>query len=159
MTGRADGAAGLASPGAGEPVAGTGPGRAAGAGGAPDPAQAAGADLALVVGERYPVGERMFTLTPRLAEATVRAREVLIDVASHREVITYGELSEAISGIVLPRHMGPLMHMLGHDCLERDEPMLPSLVINRAKGEVGSADDAWAPPERAACWSFWSPRR
>lgn len=113
------------------------------------------APLALVVGERYPVGERHFTLTPRLAAATARAREVLVDAAVHGEVITYGELSEALDGAVLPRHMGPLMHMLGHDCAERGEPSLPSLVINRAKGEVGTADDAWAPPERQACWVYW----
>ena len=30
--------------------------------------------LVLVEGERYPVGERMHTLTPRLAEATARSR-------------------------------------------------------------------------------------
>lgn len=111
--------------------------------------------LALVVGERYPVGERMVTVTPHLAEATVRAREVLIDVAAHREVITYGELSEAIDGLVLPRHMGPLLHMLGHDCRARDEPSLPSLVVSALTGEVGTADDSWAPPARRACWLRW----
>lgn len=72
--------------------------------------------MALDVGERYPVGDRMFTLTPRLADAVARARTVLLDVAAHREVITYSELSEAIDALVLPRHMGPLLHMLGHDC-------------------------------------------
>ncbi|PHP52190.1 hypothetical protein [Actinomyces ruminis] len=114
-------------------------------------------ELALTVGERYPVGERSYTLTPRLAEAVMRSRQVLIEVAAHREVITYGGLSEAIGGAVLPRHMGPLMHMLGHDCAERGEPSLPALVINQAKGEVGTADDAWAPPERSACWDYWAP--
>ncbi|WP_234415874.1 MULTISPECIES: hypothetical protein [unclassified Actinomyces] len=122
----------------------------------PEPELPAGGELALTVGERYPVGERRYTLTPRLAEAVMRAREVLIDVAAHREVITYGELSEAIGGTVLPRHMGPLLHMLGHDCAERGEPSLPALVINQAKGEVGTADDAWAPPERSACWDYWA---
>ena len=58
----------------------------------------------------------MHTLTPRLAEATARSRAVLIDAAAHREVVTYGELSELIGGLVLPRHMGPLLHMVGHDC-------------------------------------------
>ncbi|WP_136192468.1 hypothetical protein [Actinomyces procaprae] len=115
-----------------------------------------GGELALTVGERYPVGERRYTLTPRLAEAVARARSVLIEVATHREVITYGELSEAIGGVVLARHMGPLLHMLGHDCAERGEPSLPALVINQAKGEVGTDDDAWAPPERGACWDRWS---
>lgn len=112
--------------------------------------------LALTEGERYPVGERFFTLTPRLAEATRRARAVLIESARHGEVMTYGELSEEIDGIVLPRHMGPLMHMLGHDCSLRDEPLLPALVINRAKGEVGSHDDAWAAPERLEAWAYWA---
>ncbi len=110
----------------------------------------------LTVGERYAVGERRYTLTPRLAEAVVRARVVLIDVAAHREVITYGELSESIGGAVLPRHMGPLLHMLGYDCAERGEPSLPALVINQAKGEVGTDDDAWAPLERSACWEYWA---
>ncbi|MDU0349344.1 hypothetical protein [Actinomyces sp. MRS3W] len=123
----------------------------------PDPAVAA-VDLALTVGERYPVGERMFTLTPKLAHAVVCSRAVLIDVAAHGEVITYGELSDAIGGVILPRHMGPLMHMLGHDCTERDEPMLPALVINRIKGEVGTVDAAWAPAERRACWEYWAVR-
>lgn len=114
--------------------------------------------LALTEGERYPVGERFFTLTPRLAEATRRARAVLIESARHGEVMTYGELSEEIDGIVLPRHMGLLMHMLGHDCRLRDEPLLPALVINKAKGEVGAADDAWAAPERTAVWAYWARR-
>lgn len=126
------------------------------AGATPEPDLSPGGGLALTVGERYAVGRRRYTLTPRLAEAVVRARAVLIDVAAHREVITYSELSEAIGDMVLPRHMGPLMHMLGHDCAERDEPSLPALVINRAKGEVGTADDAWAPPERSACWEYWA---
>ncbi|MDO4899610.1 MAG: hypothetical protein Q4A20_03020 [Actinomyces sp.] len=121
----------------------------------PEPEPLAGGELALAVGERYLVGERLYTLTPRLAEAVARAREVLIDVAAHRGVITYGELSEAIGGTVLPRHMGPLLHMLGHDCAERGEPSLPALVINRAKGEVGTDDDAWAGPERSVCWEHW----
>lgn len=114
------------------------------------------AELALTEGERYPVGERFFTLTPRLAEATRRARAVLIESARHGEVMTYGEISEEIDGIVLPRHMGPLMHMLGHDCRLRDEPLLPALVINKAKGEVGSDDDAWAAPERLEAWAYWA---
>lgn len=114
--------------------------------------------LVLVVGERYPVGERMFTLTPGLAEAVVRARAALLDVAVHREVITYGELSEAIGGLVLPRHMGPLLHMLGHDCRLRDEPSLPALVVSAATGEVGTSDDAWAAPARRACWLRWGLR-
>ena len=77
--------------------------------GGPQPASSEGRELAeepgalaLDVGERYPVGERMLTLTPALAEAAGRARAVLLDVAAHREVITYGELSEAIGGLVLP---------------------------------------------------------
>lgn len=111
--------------------------------------------LALDVGERYPVGERTFTLTPGLAEAVRRSRAVLLDVAAHREVITYGELGEAIGGLVLPRHMGPLLHMLGHDCRLRDEPPLPALVVSAATGEVGTADDAWAAPARRACWLRW----
>lgn len=97
----------------------------------------------------------MLTLTPRLAEAVVRAREVLLDVAAHHEVITYGELGEAIGSLVLPRHMGPLLHMLGHDCRLRDEPPLPALVVSAATGEVGTADDAWAAPARRACWLHW----
>lgn len=112
--------------------------------------------LVLTEGERYPVGERLFTLTPRLAEATRRARAVLIEAARHGEVLTYGELSEEIDGIVLPRHMGPLMHMVGHDCRLRDEPLLPALVVSKAKGEVGSDDDAWAAPERRAAWEYWA---
>lgn len=115
-------------------------------------------DLALTEGERYPVGERLFTLTPRLAEAARRARAALIEAARHGEVLTYGELSEEIDGMVLPRHMGPLMHMLGHDCRLRDEPLLPALVINKAKGEVGSDDDAWAAPERLEVWEYWAER-
>ena len=63
--------------------------------------------LAIVVGNRFLVGERMYRLTPGLAQSTLAARSVLIDVAQHREVITYGELSEAIGRSVLPRHMGP----------------------------------------------------
>lgn len=112
--------------------------------------------LALVVGQRYPVGERMHRLTPALAEAAARAREVLIDVAEHGEVVTYGELSEAIDRRVLPRHMGPLLHMLGHDCAARGEPSLPSLVVSKATGEVGTPDGSWAPPERRTCWRYWA---
>ncbi|WKR22084.1 hypothetical protein AIF0345_2024 [Actinomyces israelii] len=130
--------------------------------GGPQPASSEGRELAeepgalaLDVGERYPVGERMLTLTPALAEAAGRARAVLLDVAAHREVITYGELSEAIGGLVLPRHMGPLLHMLGHDCRLRDEPSLPALVVSAATGEVGTSDGAWAAPARRACWLRW----
>ena len=98
----------------------------------------------------------MYRLTPRLAAATAAARVVLVDVAAHGEVVTYGELSEAIDRRVLPRHMGPLLHMLGHDCAARGEPSLPSLVVSRTTGEVGTPDGSWAPPERRACWSHWA---
>ena len=106
---------------------------------------------------RYPVGERMHTLTPRLAEATARSRAVLVDAAAHREVVTYGELSEMIGGLVAPRRMGPLLHMLDHDCAARGEPALAALVVNAASGEVGTASTTWAPPERLACWEYWAP--
>ena len=112
--------------------------------------------IVLVVGARYPVGERLRTLTPALARAVVMARRVLVDVAAQGEVVTYGELSEEIDGLVLPRHMGPLLHMLAHDCRERGEPSLAALVVSAATGEVGTADEGWAPPERAACWARWS---
>ena len=72
--------------------------------------------LAITVGDYFPVGDRMRRLTPRLAEATNAARSVLIEVAQHREVITYGELSDSIGRSVLPRHMGPLLSMIAHDC-------------------------------------------
>ncbi len=114
------------------------------------------ARLALVVGQRYPVGERNHTLTPRLAEATARAREVLVEVAGHGEVITYGELSRSIGGLVLPRHTGPLLHMLAHDCAERGEPDLAALVVSATSGEVSTPDRSWAPPQREACWRYWS---
>ena len=57
--------------------------------------------------------------------------------------------------LVLPRHMGPLLHMLGHDCRLRDEPSLPALVVSAATGEVGTSDGAWAAPARRACWLRW----
>ena len=111
--------------------------------------------LAIVVGDRFPVGERMYRLTPRLAQSTSAARSVLIDVAQHREVITYGELSDAIGRSVLPRHMGPLLSMIDHDCAARDEPGLAALVVSAATGEVGTSDDSWAAPQRLACWERW----
>ena len=114
-----------------------------------------GLGLALVVGERYQVGRRQHTLTPRLALATARARSALIEAARHRDVLTYGELSQAIGGLVLPRHMGPLLHMLEHDCAERDEPGLAALVVSAVTGEVGTPDARWAPPQRRAVWAYW----
>lgn len=115
-----------------------------------------GLGLALVVGERYQVGRRQYTLTPRLALATARARSALIEAARHRDVLTYGELSQAIGGLVLPRHMGPLLHMLEHDCAERDEPGLAALVVSAATGEVGTPDARWAPPQRRTVWAYWA---
>ncbi|WP_413228344.1 hypothetical protein [Actinomyces trachealis] len=112
--------------------------------------------LVLRIGERYPVKERNHRLTPRLAAATAAAREVLVDVAAHRETITYGELSEAIGGAVLPRHMGPLLWMLGHDCAARGEPSLPALVVSARTGEVGTAETGWATLGRQACWEYWA---
>ncbi|WP_167146115.1 hypothetical protein [Actinomyces sp. ZJ308] len=112
--------------------------------------------LAITVGDRFPVGERMHRLTPRLAQSTIAARSVLIDVAQHREVITYGELSDSIGRGVLPRHMGPLLCMISHDCRARGEPSLAALVVSAATGEVGTEDESWAPPERLACWARWS---
>ena len=88
--------------------------------------------LAITVGDYFPVGDRMRRLTPRLAEATNAARSVLIEVAQHREVITYGELSDSIGRSVLPRHMGPLLSMIAHDCAARGEPSLASLVVSAA---------------------------
>ncbi|OLO60942.1 hypothetical protein BKH23_07615 [Actinomyces oris] len=111
--------------------------------------------LAITVGDYFPVGDRMRRLTPRLAEATNAARSVLIEVAQHREVITYGELSDSIGRGVLPRHMGPLLSMIGHDCAARGEPSLASLVVSAATGEVGTRDASWAPPQRLACWAVW----
>ena len=111
--------------------------------------------LAITVGDRFPVGERLYRLTPRLAESIIAARSVLLDIAEHREVITYGELSESIGRSVLPRHMGPLLSMVGHDCAARGEPSLASLVVSAATGEVGTRDESWAPPERLACWARW----
>ena len=97
----------------------------------------------------------MYRLTPRLAQSTSAARSVLIDVAQHREVITYGELSDAIGRSVLPRHMGPLLSMIDHDCAARDEPGLAALVVSAATREVGTSDDRWAAPQRLACWERW----
>ena len=111
--------------------------------------------LAITVGDYFPVGEGMRRLTPRLAQATNAARSVLIQVAQHREVITYGELSDSIGRSVLPRHMGPLLSMIGHDCAARGEPSLASLVVSAATGEVGTRDASWAPPQRLACWAAW----
>ena len=111
--------------------------------------------LAITVGDRFPVGERLYRLTPRLAESTIAARSVLLDIAEHREVITYGELSESIGRSVLPRHMGPLLSMIAHDCAARGEPSLASLVVSATTGEVGTGDSSWAPPQRLACWARW----
>ena len=115
--------------------------------------------LAITVGDYFPVGDRMRRLTPRLAQATNAARSVLIEVAHHREVITYGELSDSIGRSVLPRHMGPLLSMIGHDCAARGEPSLASLVVSAATGEVGTRDETWAPPQRLACWAVWGTNR
>ena len=115
--------------------------------------------LAITVGDYFPVGDRMRRLTPRLAQATNAARPVLIEVAQHREVITYGELSDSIGRSVLPRHMGPLLSMIGHDCAARGEPSLASLVVSAATGEVGTRDETWAPPQRLACWAVWGTNR
>ena len=115
--------------------------------------------LAITVGDCFPVGDRMRRLTPRLAQATNAARSVLIEVAQHREVITYGELSDSIGRSVLPRHMGPLLSMIGHDCAARGEPSLASLVVSAATGEVGTRDETWAPPQRLACWAVWGTNR
>ncbi|QPL06281.1 MULTISPECIES: hypothetical protein [Actinomyces] len=115
-----------------------------------------GLELAIVVGERYQVGRRQHTLTPRLALATARARSALIEAARERDVLTYGELSEAIGGLVLPRHMGPLLHMLAHDCAARGEPGLAALVVSAATGEVGTPDAGWAPPQRQTVWAHWA---
>ena len=52
--------------------------------------------------------------------------------------------------------MGPLLHMLGHDCRMRNEPELASLVVSATTGEVGTADDTWARTARLACWDMWS---
>lgn len=114
--------------------------------------------LAIAVGARYPVGERQYLLSERLARAVARCREALIEVAEHREVITYGELSDEIAGAVLPRHMGPLLSMIAHDCSARDEPSLASLVVSAGTGEVSTPDARWAPPNRQACWDLWSGR-
>lgn len=111
--------------------------------------------LAITVGDCFPVGDRMRRLTARLAQATNAARSVLIEVAQHREVITYGELSDSIGRSVLPRHMGPLLSMIGHDCAARGEPSLASLVVSSVTGEVGTGDASWAPPQRLACWATW----
>ena len=115
--------------------------------------------LAITVGDYFPVGDRMRRLTPRLAQATNAARSVLIQVAQHREVITYGELSDSIGRSVLPRHMRPLLSMIGHDCAARGEPSLASLVVSAATGEVGTRDETWAPPQRLACWAVWGTNR
>ena len=115
--------------------------------------------LAITVGDYFPVGDRMRRLTPRLAQATNAARSVLIEVAQHREVITYGELSDSIGRSVLPRHTGPLLSMIGHDCAARGEPSLASLVVSAATGEVGTRDETWAPPQRLACWAVWGTNR
>ena len=115
--------------------------------------------LAITVGDYFPVGDRMRRLTPRLAQATNAARSVLIEVAQHREVITYGELSDSIGRSVLPRHMGPLLSTIGHDCAARGEPSLASLVVSAATGEVGTRDETWAPPQRLACWAVWGTNR
>ncbi|WP_051281053.1 hypothetical protein [Actinomyces slackii] len=97
----------------------------------------------------------MHRLTSRMARAVVLSRSVLIDVAQHREVITYGELSQSIDGAVLARHMGPLLHMISHDCEARGEPDLASLVVSASTGEVGTPDGSWAVPQRRACWEYW----
>lgn len=100
----------------------------------------------------------MIRLSDRVARTVMRCRPVLIDVARNREVITYGELSESIDRSVLPRHMGTLLHMIGHDCAARGEPSLAALVVRAGTGEVGTRDASWAEPERLACWRHWAPQ-
>ncbi|GGO99974.1 hypothetical protein [Actinomyces gaoshouyii] len=114
--------------------------------------------LAIAVGARYPVGERQYLLSERLARAVARCREVLIEVAGNRDVITYGELSDEIAGAVPPHRMGPLLSMIAHDCAARGEPSLASLVVSAGTGEVSTPDARWAPPNRRACWDLWSSR-
>ena len=83
-------------------------------------------------------------------------KDSMVELAKEvRLAASYGELSESIGRSVLPRHMGPLLSMIGHDCAARGEPSLASLVVSAATGEVGTRDESWAPPERLACWARW----
>ena len=79
--------------------------------GGPQPASSEGRELAeepgalaLDVGERYPVGERMLTLTPALAEAAGRARQARQEhtwlsrartVAQDMQAVRAGALAQA----------------------------------------------------------------
>jgi hypothetical protein len=103
-------------------------------------------------------GGRTVRVTHNMFHALSLLRPALIDVARHRDTITYGEGSLAAQGAYLPRGMGPMLDVLTVDCQRRGEPSLASLVVTKSGGEVGSAYGSGAAAERGRCYDHWARR-
>ncbi|MBT0995485.1 hypothetical protein KIN34_14455 [Cellulomonas sp. DKR-3] len=92
-----------------------------------------------------------------------QARAALIVAATRRTLLTYGELGLALGldGVALRNELRHVLDDLSTDCIERDEPSLAALVINKDTGEPGSGwrdgpGITWHEEVRA-CFNYWQP--
>ncbi|MEH1013021.1 hypothetical protein V6U90_07910 [Micromonospora sp. CPCC 206060] len=95
---------------------------------------------------------RTLKVNARLYEATTRMRSALIVAAKRRSTLTYGELAAAIDQLYTKRNLSRPLDLLAHDCIQRGEPSLASLVVTKAGGEVSTGFVGKAGPERERCY-------
>ncbi len=85
-------------------------------------------------------------------------REILIETARHRGKVTYGDLMEKLDYVRY--QLQHAMNRIGHECVDRREPLLTALIVYK---ETGQCADGFAAEfgvtdsegERERCYQFW----
>ncbi|MBG6223439.1 hypothetical protein IWX79_004410 [Janthinobacterium sp. CAN_S1] len=85
-------------------------------------------------------------------------RDILINTAKHRGKVTYGDLMEKLDYVRY--QLQHAMNRIGHDCMDKQEPLLTALIVYKDTGqcadgfaaEFGVTDSE---SERERCYQFW----
>ncbi|MCD2119620.1 MULTISPECIES: hypothetical protein [Rhodococcus] len=119
------------------------------------------------VGDSYDMADnghhcsRTLNIDATLRNMTMRARFVLIAIAQAGSRITFEDLKNCIDAPYSLQGMYRVQHAITFDCRLRDEPLLSSLVVSKATGEVSDGmpvdpfDPDDAAKERDRCYLYW----
>lgn len=96
----------------------------------------------------------------RTAEVA-QARAALIMAAMRRTIVTYGELGKAIGieGVGVFYELRHVLDDLSDDCINRGEPSLAALIVNKDTGAPGSGWTDGARPwhtEVQKVFQYWA---
>lgn len=114
--------------------------------------------ITLSTGEIVETSTRRFHVSAKDLRALVSMRAFLIEEASARATVTYGELVRELDLPCAPKGLGRLLVLLSEDCARRGEPTLAAIVVTQATGEVGDGYGVGAANERRVLYEHWSRR-